>query len=212
LPKKTFHRLDEDKKEKILRSAIDEFHQKGFERATVDAIAANAGVAKGSIYQYFSDKKELLLYSATWALEYFMKEINKREPMCDMDVFEYFLSAQRGNRVDLLKREPLLVAFTSDVMFGKFGELTKNLSDEIWKTSESYMLSLIRNGKKRGTVRSDIDDETLLLFFQGVVDRIEMHMFKGIQDQNFEMSKEVYDEGIKMLNNMASLLKEGMGR
>ncbi|WP_312702061.1 TetR/AcrR family transcriptional regulator [Sedimentibacter sp.] len=212
MPKKTFHRLDEDKKEKILRSAIDEFHQKGFERATVDAIAANAGVAKGSIYQYFSDKKELLLYSATWALEYFMKEINKREPMCDMDVFEYFLSAQRGNRVDLLKREPLLVAFTSDVMFGKFGELTKNLSDEIWKTSESYMLSLIRNGKKRGTVRSDIDDETLLLFFQGVVDRIEMHMFKGIQDQNFEMSKEVYDEGIKMLNNMASLLKEGMGR
>ncbi|NYB75314.1 TetR/AcrR family transcriptional regulator [Sedimentibacter hydroxybenzoicus DSM 7310] len=211
MPKKTFHRLDEDKKEKILRSAIDEFHQKGFERATVDAIAANAGVAKGSIYQYFSDKKELLLYSATWALEYFMNEIDKREALCDMDVFEYFLSAQRGNRVDLLKREPLLVAFTSDVMFGKFGELTKNLSDEIWKTSESYMLSLIRNGKKKGTVRSDIDDETLLLFFQGVVDRMEMHMFKGIQDQNFEMSKEAYDESIKMLNNMVSLLKEGMG-
>lgn len=210
MPKRTFNRLDEDKKEKVLRSAIYEFRQKGFDHATVDAIAANAGVAKGSIYQYFDDKKELLLYSANWALEYFMKEIDKQTPLRDMDVFDYFLSGFR-ERLDLLKKEPLLVTFTMDILSGKFGELTKNASDELWKTSESYILSLIRNGKQKGTIRNNIDDRTLLLFFQGVIDRMDSLIFKSVQQLNFDPNQEQFDEIGKILNNMVSLLKKGMG-
>lgn len=95
MPKRTFNRLDDDKKERVIRAAIKEFQMHGFEKAKVESIAQNAGVAKGSIYQYFEDKKELFLYSVTWAIEYFMKIIDRQTPLKDMDVYEYFLSGSR---------------------------------------------------------------------------------------------------------------------
>lgn len=67
MPKKTFYRLDDHKKERVMRAAIGEFQACGFERAKIEVIAQNAGIAKGSIYQYFDDKKALFLYSVTWA-------------------------------------------------------------------------------------------------------------------------------------------------
>ncbi|MFR1802975.1 MAG: TetR family transcriptional regulator, partial [Faecalispora jeddahensis] len=44
MPKRTFHRLDDDKKERVIRAAIEEFQARGFENAKIEAIARGAGV------------------------------------------------------------------------------------------------------------------------------------------------------------------------
>ena len=64
MPKKTFLRLRNEKQESIIRAAIHEFIENGFARAKIADIAQNAGVAKGSMYQYFEDKEELYVYCA----------------------------------------------------------------------------------------------------------------------------------------------------
>ena len=46
-------------REKILRSAIGLFAEKGFDQVLIDEIAAGAGVGKGSVYRQFSSKEEL---------------------------------------------------------------------------------------------------------------------------------------------------------
>ncbi|MGO9061864.1 MAG: TetR/AcrR family transcriptional regulator [Candidatus Binataceae bacterium] len=46
-------------REKILRSAIGLFAEKGFDRVLIDEIATHAGVGKGSVYRQFSSKEEL---------------------------------------------------------------------------------------------------------------------------------------------------------
>jgi len=51
----------------ILDAALDEFVEKGFAAARLDAIAERAGVAKGTIYIYF-DKKETLFEEAVRAV------------------------------------------------------------------------------------------------------------------------------------------------
>lgn len=43
----------------ILAAGIEEFGEHGFERARLDRIAAKAGIAKGTIYLYFSSKEAL---------------------------------------------------------------------------------------------------------------------------------------------------------
>lgn len=52
----------EDRKEKILAAARMVFFEEGIRRATVDAIAARAEVAKGTVYLYFSTKETLLAH------------------------------------------------------------------------------------------------------------------------------------------------------
>ena len=50
---------DGDKRQQILKAAVKVFSQKGFHEAKVDEIADLADVGKGTVYEYFSSKKEL---------------------------------------------------------------------------------------------------------------------------------------------------------
>jgi AcrR family transcriptional regulator len=50
----------EDRMRKIRAAALDLFAAKGFSAARLEDVAAGAGVAKGTIYLYFSSKQDLL--------------------------------------------------------------------------------------------------------------------------------------------------------
>src|SRR3990170_3808910 len=52
----------EDRKEAILAAAREVFFEEGIRRATVDAIAARAEVAKGTVYLYFETKETILAH------------------------------------------------------------------------------------------------------------------------------------------------------
>lgn len=49
-----------EKEEKILKSAIRVFSEKGFSAATTSEIAKGAGIAEGTIFRYFKTKKDIL--------------------------------------------------------------------------------------------------------------------------------------------------------
>lgn len=210
MPKKTFFRLDEEKQERVVRAAINEFHASGFTKAKVETIAENAGVAKGSIYQYFEDKTELFMYSVTWSMEYFMQEIDKATPLQDMDVFDYLLKDRR-KRAEMLKRETTLLLFYQDIMSGKFGKLTTTINEELWKIGDRYILQLIAVGKQKGTIRSDLDDQILALFYKGVTGQLDDYVFKKLTKYNFELNESVHEEIAATINQCIELLKNGMG-
>ena len=50
----------EDKRRRILSAALDCFEERGFAATRMEDIARSAGVAKGTIYNYFKGKEELL--------------------------------------------------------------------------------------------------------------------------------------------------------
>ena len=57
-----------DKKEAILLAASQVFGEKGYHAATVEAIAQQAKIGKGTIYQYFSSKAEIFKELHKWYL------------------------------------------------------------------------------------------------------------------------------------------------
>lgn len=59
MPKATFDRIKLEKKERLLREAAGLFAERGFTQADMGELAARAGIAKGSIYNYFESKDEL---------------------------------------------------------------------------------------------------------------------------------------------------------
>lgn len=63
----------EQKARKIAQAALDVFSQKGYATASVDQIAVAAGIAKGTVYDYFPSKDKL--YVA--ALNVFVEESEK---------------------------------------------------------------------------------------------------------------------------------------
>jgi AcrR family transcriptional regulator len=64
------HRLRTQRPERyraILEAACAEFAQRGFERANVNTIAEQVGVAKGTLYNYAASKQDLFLQSVEYA-------------------------------------------------------------------------------------------------------------------------------------------------
>jgi AcrR family transcriptional regulator len=51
----------ETRRDQILEAAAAAFAEKGYQKATVKEIAARAGIAPGTIYLYFENKRDLLL-------------------------------------------------------------------------------------------------------------------------------------------------------
>ena len=64
-----------DKRELILEAAARVFGEKGFHQATVEEIAKEAGVGKGTIYQYFDSKDEIFRELHQWFIQRYLKEL-----------------------------------------------------------------------------------------------------------------------------------------
>lgn len=62
MPKPTFLNLPDDKRARFLNLALDEFAAHDYAGASLSKLVARAGIAKGSVYQYFEDKADLFVY------------------------------------------------------------------------------------------------------------------------------------------------------
>ncbi len=69
MPSTTFHKLNSTKKANFLNACITEFGQMGYQGASISAIVKQLKMAKGSVYQYFTDKEDLYSFLVSHSLE-----------------------------------------------------------------------------------------------------------------------------------------------
>lgn len=207
MPTKTFFRLRDEKQESIMRSAIREFTAHGFARAKIADIAQNAGVAKGSMYQYFADKEELFVYAAEWGLAVFMKKLDERMHIGDMDVFEYF--EDNVAKVDTIDEERELVVFMQ--LIERERGLAEASLKAMYNVGDLYVKKLIENSKRKGVVRADIDDDLLLIYFLAVTERFKFRWMERYVDFTMGMTEEQSRLMNEELRQMLELLRKGMG-
>ena len=62
MPTDTFNKLPEEKKTKVILAAKKEFTRASLKEASIKNIVEEAGIARGSFYQYFESKEDLLQY------------------------------------------------------------------------------------------------------------------------------------------------------
>jgi len=67
--------VDPARSEQILEAAARLFHKRHYHEVRMDDIAADAGVAKGTIYRYFQDKEDLYLALIVSSMNRFISDI-----------------------------------------------------------------------------------------------------------------------------------------
>lgn len=60
MPKNTFYNLPENKRNKVIKAAMEEFLRAKNGDILIKNIVINAGIPRGSFYQYFESKEELV--------------------------------------------------------------------------------------------------------------------------------------------------------
>lgn len=76
-----------EKEKRIIDAAIQNFIKYGFRKTTINEIARDAGIAKGTVYLYFKSKDDILLavinFIGNQALEQFRRAADENESASD---------------------------------------------------------------------------------------------------------------------------------
>ncbi|AHH19956.1 transcriptional regulator, TetR family [Nocardia nova SH22a] len=67
MPTGTWDRLPEERRAAVLAAAEAEFAARGFSHGSLNTICREAGVSKGSLFQYFTDKADMYVHLAELA-------------------------------------------------------------------------------------------------------------------------------------------------
>lgn len=62
MPTATWHNLGVERRERVIAAATAEFGRRGFSAGSLNVVAREAGVAKGSLFRYFDDKLDLFAH------------------------------------------------------------------------------------------------------------------------------------------------------
>lgn len=92
MPKDTFLNLPQEKKDKIIIAAKREFARVSLQDASIKNIVEEAGIARGSFYQYFDSKEDLLQYLLKEHVEKMNKNLENTLKESNGDVFRIFIS------------------------------------------------------------------------------------------------------------------------
>lgn len=157
MAKDTFYNLSIDKKNMIISVTIDEFYQYGYDKASISRIVEKAGIAKGSFYQYFENKedliKELLNYASSIKLEFLQDAMQQANSMKFFDLIEHLCLAS----LNFMHANPKLAQITDNFLRNANDSLKENVLGANAKTSNAFMEGLLANAIANQEIRDDIE-------------------------------------------------------
>jgi AcrR family transcriptional regulator len=148
-----WQRRAEDRPREICAAALQVFAEKGFAAAKLDEIAKRAGVSKGTLYLYFTDKEEL--FRAVVRDTVVPNVENLRAALIQTglpfaDLIRLFL----GQFVEIASRVPVGAVAKMVISESRnFPELAKVWHDEVVSKGIGTVTALIEMGQARGEVR-----------------------------------------------------------
>jgi AcrR family transcriptional regulator len=151
-PAKPRSRRKEARPGEILDAALDVFARRGFAATRLDAVAAAAGVGKGTIYLYFSSKEDLF------------REVVRQRLLPNLEEIECALAADTGSAADQLRLIHRRIARFTDSKLavlpklvmaesGNFPALARFYAEEVVNRGVKILTGVIRRGIERGEFR-----------------------------------------------------------
>jgi len=154
--KETFNKISEEKRQRVLDAAIDEFSSRGFSSANINVIAKNAGISIGSMYNYFSSKDDLYLTVINHGYKILESIINKID-LEEGDIFDKIEKLLRSAQ-SYAKKYPRLHQIYLDTSTEGSSHLSKRLSKKMESITADFYHKSLKESMDRGVIASDTDE------------------------------------------------------
>lgn len=204
---KTFENLSEEKKLRIINSAIEEFANKGYKRSTVDNIVSKAGISKGSIFQYFKNKERLYLYICDYQIKIITDEVFKQKENNENDFFKLYKQAARV-KFEILKKNPYIFKFFK-TLYSDDSQVAQKWLENILKNKDQLVLNFIGDYDK-SKFRDDIDIDMAIKTIELTFDGLSMKWMDKLSYENYESDlKSLFEEVENYINFYKKLYYKG---
>lgn len=146
-------RKKEETRLKIIDIAMQMFRTRGFDTTTMDQIAAEADVAKGTLYNYFPQKEAII--SQYWQDSLKAVRTQLSTMVQSLPDTKSRLNALFRKAAGWLKAQDAITSVYIRYRMQNIGDCEKNKS--LRSGFEGILISLISAGQEAGDIRKDVD-------------------------------------------------------
>ena len=167
----------EAKRREMALNVVDLFARKGFEKSSIREITEVLGIGKGSFYDYYKDKHDLLeemagMIFSTWN-DHFEKKISRGN------------SAIEQLRILILEGAASVILFEKFMMIymdiwrfsvgnGPYSRFQKVFKNYLHQTG-SVVAEIVERGKIEGSIRDDVNSAALATAVIAFIDGLCLH-------------------------------------
>ncbi|OBB14761.1 TetR family transcriptional regulator [Mycolicibacterium setense] len=163
MPTVTWARLDPARRAAVVDAAEAEFGAHGYSRGSLNVIARKAGVAKGSLFQYFADKRDLYAFIADIGSQRVRAYMEERIRALDSSrPFFEFLTDLLDDWVAYFADHPQDRSLHAAASFEVDTDARVSVRTVIHRHYLEVLRPLVRDAQNRGDLRVDADTDALL--------------------------------------------------
>lgn len=200
--KKTFNRINDEKKYFVLSTAVNEFASKGFNSANINIIAADAEVSVGAMYKYFDSKRALYLTCVEWVMEHLRENIDEIIKNNDdlMNLLEDMIRTIQKFRAENETFTKLYYEMATE----SNAEYAMLISSQIEGITSNLYAAYIEHAKTNKQIRQDIDSRYFAFFIDSIlmmlqfsysceyyIDRMKIYTYKDVLENDEKLLEQV---------------------
>ncbi len=164
------------KRSRILAAAQEVFAEQGFEAARMDDVARRARVSKGTLYNYFDSKEDLLIHAVIASMEEWRDRITATVNPTEQQPVRAVEEVLRALIVDAI---PDITSQSHSLRNQAWGVMARDpearqrlfdANQTFYREREQEFETAIEAGARAGDFRSDLDPAEVSLLLQAVFD------------------------------------------
>jgi AcrR family transcriptional regulator len=195
-----FEQLPEEKQARIVNASISEFAEKDYETASMNTVVNQAGISKGSLFNYFKTKSVLydhIYQLALGEVKLYLRDV--RDETIDLS-FENRLSKVVDSGVLFITEHPRLARIYFRLVYSGDSPNRKKIVNELQDMSDDYLGNIIQDAMDRNELNPNLDKSQSVFFLDAVLNRFlkEYHLVMNQRSQD-TFDKEEWVKGITKL-------------
>ncbi|MGO1371288.1 MAG: TetR/AcrR family transcriptional regulator [Senegalia sp. (in: firmicutes)] len=198
----TFKKIEIEKQDRIINSALEEFSKNSFEKASTNNIVKNAEISKGLLYHYFGTKKKLYEFLKEFTIRETIKNI---EGNIDWDERDLLLRIKEAGiiKLKMTDKYPYIFNFFAKIFEDSSVDEMKNLTD-------NYSLGLVDKIYTKNIdfsiFRDDIDRKKIFDIinwtFEKYGEKIKKEIISNTEKVNYKVIEKDIDEYIEVFKKL----------
>ena len=132
-----FFDLKREKQDRMINAGLKVFAKSGYRHATTDDIVKEAGISKGLLFHYFTNKVGVYVFLMDYSVRFLLLELSRNVKKDTADFFELCKQIETG-KLQVLKNYPYMQAFLDKA----FEEVCLEALEECEEQKKAYQTKL----------------------------------------------------------------------
>lgn len=158
-----------DKRDRIIKAAIEVFAKNGFYNSKISEIAKKAGIADGTIYLYFKNKDDILISLFEEEMKKIIGRVRKEIDRAS-DPLEKLRIFTRAH-LDILEENRSLAAVIQ-IELRQSNKFMKEYTNEKFREYLNIIKDIVEDGRQRRLIREDVNPDIAKRLIFGALDEI----------------------------------------